>query len=122
MVVTKSNLLITLSPYFFPLYSVLWTVVFLLGYLCFGWSSALPWFHFGLGVTYAFHLTLTFCILQIRQPDLESEGWLLSAVVIWMGNALTLLIAVPLVTRTLSLGKVLGMVPPRLIRIIHWFT
>ncbi len=122
VVVTKSNLFITLSPYFFPLYSVLWTLVFLIGHACFDWSPALPWFHFGLGITYAFHVTLTICILQIRQPDLESEGWLFSAVIIWLGNALTLLVALPLLTQAIPLMKVLLMVSQRMTRIIHWFT
>ena len=121
VVVTKTNLLITLSPYFFPLYAVLWTLFFLLGNALFGWRPWLPWFHFGLGLAYAFHVTLTAHILRTRQPDLESEGWVFSAVVIWLGNALTLLIALPLLTRVMPLMKALGWAVNRIGRVLSAF-
>lgn len=103
VVVTKTNLLITLSPYFFPLYACLWVVFFLIGDALFGWHPWLPWFHFGLGAAYAFHVTLTGHILRTRQPDLESEGWVFSAVIIWLGNATVLLISLPLLTHIMPL-------------------
>ena len=121
VVVTKTNLLITLSPYFFPLYAVLWAGFFLLGNAVFGWRPWLPWFHFGLGAAYAFHVTLTAHILRTRQPDLESEGWVFSAVIIWLGNALTLLIALPLLTRVIPLLTAWGWVFNRVGRILTAF-
>lgn len=118
VVVTKSNLLITLSPYFFPLYAALWVLLFVIGDALFGWRRWLPWFHFGLGFAYAFHLTLTIHILRTRQPDLESEGWVFSAVIIWLGNALTLLIALPLLTRVVPLMTAFAWVFGRVGRIL----
>ncbi len=108
VVVSKTNLLITLSPYFFPLYAVLWMFFFWVGDRLFDWHQLRPWFHFGLGGAYAFHVTLTAHILRIRQSDLEGEGWVFSAVIIWLGNALGLLVAVPLLTRTVPLATAFG--------------
>jgi hypothetical protein len=96
---TKSNFVIALAPYFFPLYAVLVVVVFVLGDLIWSWRSAyLPWFHFLLGAAYAFHVTLTFEILKTRQTDITSQGYLFSAVVIFLGNAVVLIFGVPLLT------------------------
>ncbi len=96
VVVTKTNSLIVLAPYFFPLYAVLWCIGFLALAWFLGWKRHVPWFHLGLGMTYAFHLTLTAVVLRTRQPDLESEGWIFSGVIIWLGHAVLLLAAIPL--------------------------
>ena len=122
VVVTKSNLFITLSPYFFPLYATLWMLFFLAGDALFGWHPWLPWFHFGLGIAYAFHLTLTAHILRMRQPDLEGEGWVFSAVFIWLGNALVLLIALPLLTRVVSLVTAFSWAADRTGRVLRGMT
>jgi len=99
VVTTKSNFLITLAPYFFPFYAVLVVMVFLLGDLLWHWRrSYLPWFHLLLGAAYAFHITLTMEILKTRQTDITSQGYIFSAVVIFLGNALVLLASVPLLT------------------------
>jgi len=77
VVVTKSNFLVALAPYFFPLYAVLVVAVFLAGRLVWDWRSYLVWFHVCLGTAYAFHLTLTWHILQTRQTDItEFRCWL----------------------------------------------
>ena len=108
VILSKTNPLIALAPYFFPLYSMIW-------FLLFGVSrSVLPkvdfsfWLHFGLGVTYTFHLTLTAHILRTRQPDIINEGRLFSGVVIGLGNVLVLLVALPLLTHQVSLPRVLS--------------
>ena len=96
---TKTNLVIALAPYFFPFYAVLVVVIFMVGDLIWGWRQAyLPWFHLLLGAAYAFHLTLTWEILKTRQTDITSQGYLFSGVVIFLGNALVLAMAVPLLT------------------------
>lgn len=98
VILTKTNPLIALSPYFFPLYSVLWSLACGVARTGHYFNDLTPWFHFGLGITYAFHLTLTLHILRIRQPDIEGEGRFFSAVLIWLGNALILLLALPPLT------------------------
>ena len=96
VVVTKSNFLVVLAPYFFPLYVALILLVFLLGNLRWNWTHYYVWFHFLLGAAYAFHVTLTAHILQTRQPDITSQGYLFSAIIIFLGNLAVLMIAVPL--------------------------
>jgi hypothetical protein len=99
VITTKSNFLIALAPYFFPLYAVLVVVVFVIGDLFWHWRGRyLPWFHLALGAAYAFHVTLTYEILKTRQTDITGQGWLFSAVIIFIGNALVLAIGVPLLT------------------------
>lgn len=110
VIVTKNNFLITLAPYFFPFYAAVVILVFGLGHLVWGWSEHLAWFHLFLGVAYAFHVTLTVHVLQTRQSDITDQGYLFSAVIIWLGNAGLLLVGLPLLTANVSLATVLGWV------------
>lgn len=99
VVTTKNNFIIALAPYFFPVYAVLLVVIFFIGDLFWQWRRGyLTWFHLLLGTAYAFHVTLTWEILKTRQTDITSQGRLFSAVVIFLGNAMVLVIAIPLLT------------------------
>jgi hypothetical protein len=99
VVSTRGNFLITLAPYFFPIYAALVVLVFAAGDLLWHWRRGyLPWFHLLLGAAYAFHVTLTWEILKTRQTDITSQGHIFSAAIIFLGNALVLLAAVPLLT------------------------
>jgi hypothetical protein len=100
VVSTKSNFIVVLAPYFFPLYAVVLVLVFLVLDLAGAWHTAyVPWFHLLLGAAYAFHITLTWHILKTRQTDITSQGYIFSAAVIFLGNTLVLLIGVPLLVR-----------------------
>jgi hypothetical protein len=96
VVVTKNNFLITLAPYFFPVYAVLVIVAFLIGHLIWNWMPYLVWFHLSLGAAYAFHLTLTWHILKTEQSDITQHGYIFSAVIILIGNIIVLMLGVPL--------------------------
>jgi hypothetical protein len=98
VVVTKNNFLIALAPYFFPLYALLVVGAFCLGHWLWGWAAYALWFHLFLGAAYAFHLTLTWHILQTEQTDITSQGYIFSAVVIFLGNVCVLLLGIPLLT------------------------
>ena len=65
-------------------------------------------FHVVLGAAYAFHASLTWHILQTRQPDVTSQGRLFSGVIIFLGNVLVLLLAVSLLTGRVSLSESFG--------------
>ena len=108
VVVTKNNFLIALAPYFFPFYAALVVVGFVIGHLLWGWGRLLPWFHLCVGAAYAFHLTLTWHALKTRQSDITSQGYLFSAVVIFLGNVAVLLLGLPLMTDKVHLLDVLG--------------
>lgn len=99
VVTTKNNFLIALAPYFFPVYAVLLVMVYVMGDLLWGWRGRYSaWFHLLLGAAYAFHVTLTWEILKTRQTDITSQGRFFSAVIIFLGNAMVLVIVVPLLT------------------------
>lgn len=98
VVVTKNNFVIALAPYFVPLYVVLIVCGFVLGHVLWGWNHLLVWFHLLVGAAYAFHVTLTCHILQTRQSDITSQGYLFSAVIIFLGNISVLLVGIPLLT------------------------
>jgi hypothetical protein len=103
VVVTKTNFVIALAPYFFPLYAALVVLGFLAGNLIWDWRRYQIWFHLLLGAAYAFHLTLTWHILKTRQSDLREHGYLFSAVIIFLGNIGILLAGIPLLTGSVGL-------------------
>jgi len=104
VVTDRNNLLIALSPYFIPFYSLvviagfgiagLWIDLgayhpgsIFWGHLGFSWS----WVLFGLvGATWAFHLTFTAWMITKSQPDLRQNGLFFSLIVIYLGNVLVL--------------------------------
>ena len=73
-------------------------IVFLLVGLAVPWDQLKVWFLVTLGVTYAFHLTLTLRILKTRQTDITDHGYVFSASIILLGNLLVLVIAIPLLS------------------------
>jgi len=108
VVVTRNNFLIALSPYFFPFYAVLVVICFAIGHGVWGWEEHIIWFHLLIGVAYSFHVTLTWHILQSRQSDITSQGYLFSSVIIFLGNTSVLLIGLPLITAQIALATSLG--------------
>ena len=108
VIVDKTNFLIALAPYFFPLYAVLVVALFAVGHLVWNWKHYLVWFHLLVGAAYAFHVTLTAHVLKTRQSDIRSQGYLFSAVVIFLGNALVLLVGIPLLTAKVDLTTMVG--------------
>jgi hypothetical protein len=87
---TKSNVLITLAPYFFPLY----TILLLIGYLAcahfYDLHGYRPFWYALLGLTWAFHLVFTLHALRQRQPDIMEHGRIFSWALIYLINVLTL--------------------------------
>ncbi len=83
--VTKSNFVITLAPYFFPLY----TSVALLFYgvaAAADASMAAGWTVFFVGATFSFHIILTFVFLQEDQSDIREQGAFFSYPLIYLFN------------------------------------
>jgi len=82
---TKSNFIITLAPYFFPLY----TVIALLLYgaaIAAGLQEAVGWIVFLAGASFAFHLVLTAIFLQTEQSDVREYGMIFSFPLIYLFN------------------------------------
>ena len=120
MVVTRTNFLIALAPYFFPLYAVLVVIVFALGNFVWGWRHYLMWFHLLVGAAYAFHVSLTASVLQTRQTDITGQGYLFSAVVIFLGNVMVLLFGIPLLAAKVDLATALHWWLVGTQQVIHW--
>ena len=108
VIVTKNNFLVALAPYFFPLYALLVVAVFAAGNRLWGWAPYAVWFHLVLGAAYAFHVTLTWHVLKTSQSDISEQGYLFSAVVIFLGNLSVLLAGIPLLAGRVPLGTALS--------------
>jgi hypothetical protein len=120
VVISRTNFFIALAPYFFPLYAVLVIGIFALGNLVWNWHGYLVWFHLLVGAAYAFHVTLTVHVLQTRQSDITGQGYLFSAVVIFLGNVCVLLFGIPLLTARIGMLNSLGWWAESTGQIFHW--
>ena len=83
---TKSNLLITLAPYFFPFYTFIVIVVALITYAFFRPLPYLPLWLFLVGFTWSFHILFTLETLGQRQPDVKLYGRIFSWTFIFLAN------------------------------------
>lgn len=85
---SKSNLFISLSPYFVPVYSILLIIIYYVIKNIFVWGFLLTpfYFMFLLGMTLAFHIVMTIDTLKTRQPDLVKAGYLTSSILIYVIN------------------------------------
>lgn len=83
---TKSNVWITLSPYFFPFWTAVVGLVALI-VRCF--VSPLPFtgaWLFVVGFTLGLHVCFTLRAILQEQPDLQEYGYVFSYVLIWVFN------------------------------------
>jgi len=108
VVISKTNFVIALAPYFFPLYAVIVIAVFAVGNLIWDWHHYLMLFDLLLGAAYAFHITLTAHILKTEQSDITDQGYLFSAVIIFLGNIIILLLGIPLLASKVTVSSALG--------------
>jgi hypothetical protein len=101
---TKSNLLITLAPYFFPFYTFLVIIAALITCAFLRPLPCLPLWMFLIGFTWAFHLLFTIETLTRRQPDIKLYGRMFSWVFIFLVNAF-IVMAFLAVTTPLTFGQ-----------------
>lgn len=104
VIVTRSNFVIALAPYFFPLYALAVVLIFAAAKWFWDARPFLVWFHLLLGASYAFHVTLTWHILKHQQSDITDQGYLFSGVVIFLGNISVLLIGLPWLGRGVDIS------------------
>lgn len=120
VVISKTNFVIALAPYFFPLYAAIIILIFAIGHLIWDWKNYFVFFHLLIGAAYAFHLTLTIQVLQTRQTDITSQGYLFSFVIIFLGNVSVLLFGIPLLTERVGMLNCLGWWFESTGMIFHW--
>jgi len=88
VMLSKSNFLVSLAPYFFPFYTALVIALwYALGFV-FDLSAYEPWWLMSVGMTWGFHVTFTVYMLSQRQPDVVENGRLFSYVIIYFFNLL----------------------------------
>ena len=111
---TKSNMLITLAPYFFPFYTF---VVVVAAIVTYAFIRPLPWlplWMFMVGFTWAFHVLFTIETLSQRQPDVKLYGRIFSWVFIFLANVALVLVFLAAVT-TLSFAQLGGFLVHRVL-------
>ncbi len=111
IVTDTHNFWIALTPYFYPLYSLVVVVLFIVASFfhnvtaetaTFLFITPLQWMFLALGATWAFHLSFTGWMIPRGQSDLSYHGTFFSLVVIYVMNllviALFLIVAAPEIT------------------------
>lgn len=99
VVLSKTNYLITLAPYFFPLYTILVILFYtVLRMFVNVQPYSLLWLGF-VGFTWGFHITFTVNALMQRQTDVHQQGHLFSYTFIYLANVFGVCVWVVLVTR-----------------------
>jgi hypothetical protein len=88
----KVNWWIALSPYFVPIYALIWMALWLTIDFYHSLRGYLPILYFGIGLFWAFHLTFTVSVLHRQQTDISREGFVFAGVIIALTNLLTVLL------------------------------
>jgi hypothetical protein len=86
VMLSKSNFLIALAPYFFPFYTGLVIMVWYTAGFFIDLSVYEPWWLAAVGLTWGFHVTFTVYMLSQNQPDVQENGRLFSYVIIYLAN------------------------------------
>lgn len=97
---TKTNVLITLAPYFFPFYTFVVIVAALITGIFITPLPCIPVWLFFIGLTWAFHVLFTFETLSQRQPDITVYGRTFSWAFIFAVNVFLILLWLSSVTST----------------------
>ncbi len=99
---TKNNFWIALTPYFFPLYSLLVLGVYGVASLFFDVQPYGRLLYAAVGVTWAFHFTFTIWMIPKSQSDLTDQGTFFSLVVIYLMNLLILSVMLIVASREIT--------------------
>jgi hypothetical protein len=106
--ITKSNFIITLAPYFFPLYTYLALGAYFIARAARA-EALFPWLVLLAGATFAFHLVLTVVFLLEDQKDIQEHGAFFSYPLIVLFNILlTALLVRLLLARDMDFLSYLG--------------
>lgn len=86
VMVSKTNVLVTLAPYFFPFYTFLVLALYLVLALFLDLRHYEPFWMGCVGLTWSFHLTFTLTMLGSHQTDIVEHGRTFSYVFIYFMN------------------------------------
>jgi len=94
---TKTGLVIALSPYFFPIYTIILIGIYRVVSLFLDVGAFTPYFIFLAGFSISFHLFLTYYAISRGQSDLKQFGIFFSLVVVLMINCCVLILLMKVV-------------------------
>lgn len=83
---TKNNLFIALTPYFVPIWALVWMGLLWAIHLFADFSSYEAFLYGGSGFWWAFHLYWSAWIIPREQPDLEENGMFFSLMIVYIMN------------------------------------
>jgi hypothetical protein len=98
----RVNWWIALSPYFVPIYALIWICLWLSINFYYPLTKWQPVLFFGIGLFWCFHLTFTISMFHFRQTDLTGQGIIFSFTIILLFNLLIFLLFFPLLTHDLK--------------------
>ncbi len=98
----RKNVLISLAPYFFPLYTGLVLLSWVFWGSFFDLEPYRRWLFGLVGMTWCFHLTFTCWMIPQEQPDLLDHGSFFSLMVIYLFNLLFLAVLFVLASPNIS--------------------
>lgn len=102
IVTNRTNFLIALAPYFFPLYSILAIAIYGVFGLFYNVQPYGRLLYAVIGVTWTFHLTFTIWMIPKSQTDLKDHGTFFSLVVIYLMNLLLLIVMLVMASPRIS--------------------
>ena len=102
VVTDKVNWWITLSPYFVPIYALIWMALWISIDFYYPLKAWQPILYFGIGMFWCFHLTFTVSMVRLGQTDLSSQGIIFSIVIILLTNLIFFLLLFALLAHNLS--------------------
>jgi len=85
-----SNFIVTLAPYFFPLYSFTLLFIYMLTVLADYDELFYPYFIFFAGFTLSLHILMTIESLKTSQADIKEGGVVFSLPFIYIGNLISI--------------------------------
>ncbi len=98
VVLAKTNFLVTLAPYFFPLYTILVIgIYYLLGVFYDVQKFSLIWLGL-IGLTWGFHFSFTIVTLMQHQTDIHEYGRFFSYSIIYLFNIVGIILWVVIVS------------------------
>jgi hypothetical protein len=98
----RVNWWIALSPYFVPIYALIWIALWLTVDFYHPLKEWQPVLFFGIGLFWCFHLTFTVSMFHLRQTDLTGQGVIFSGTIILLFNLMIFLFFFSLLTRDLK--------------------
>ena len=104
VITDRVNWWITLSPYFVPIYALIWMAVWLSVDFWYPLKEWQPILYFGLGLLWCFHLTFTVSMFHFGQTDITNQGIFFSAVIILLINLMCFLFLFSLLAHGLTMA------------------